>query len=111
MKTRKIFWICISVFTMIIIGIVLFMNVLSFERLFPLECDVSEEWLRGKTDFLVVKDFFDRYPDSKFENLGNMKNMPKFCQYAFVSENDGKTRQMIISVDKNLQLMKISADP
>ena len=40
-----------------------------------------------------------------------MKNMPKFCQYAFVSENDGKTRQMIISVDKNLQLMKISADP
>ena len=111
MKLRKIFWLSVTVFTLMIIGAVLYMNILSFERLFPLKCDIAEEWLRGKTDFLVVKDFFEKYPDSRFENLGNMKNMPKFCQYAFVSEHEGKTKEMIITVDKNMQLMRIRADP
>ncbi len=110
MTIRKIFWLLVTIFTVLLIGAVLYMNILSFERLFPLKCDVTEEWLRGKTDFLVVRDFFEKYPDSKFENLGNMKNMPKFCQYAFVSENEGKIREMIITVDKNMQLMKIRAD-
>ena len=110
MIKRKLFWTSIAIFTIVIIGFVLYMNVLSFERLFPLECDVSEEWLRGKTDFLVVKNFLEQFPDAKFENLGNKENMPRYCQYAFIEQKDGQIRQMIITVDKNLQLIRITAD-
>jgi hypothetical protein len=93
-----------------LIGAVLYMNVLSFERLFPLECDVSEEWLRGKTDFLVVKNFLDNYPDAEFKNLGNMESMPRYCQYSFAEEKQGDTKQMKIVMDKNMQLVRITAD-
>ena len=110
MIKRKLFWTSISIFTIVIIGFVLYVNVLSFERLFPLECDVSEEWLRGKTDFLVVKNFLEQFPDAKFENLGNKENMSRYCQYAFIEQKDGQIRQMIITVDKNLQLIRITAD-
>jgi len=65
------------------------MNALSFDRLFPLECDVSEEWLRSKTDFLVVKNFLEQFPNAKFENLGNKENMTRYCQYVFVGEKEG----------------------
>lgn len=110
MKTRKIFWLSVTIFSILIIGAVLYMNILSFERIFPLDCDVTEEWLRGKTDFLVVKNFLNNYPDSEFKNLGNMENMPRYCQYAFVAEKQGEIKQMVITVDKNLQLMRITAD-
>ena len=110
MIKRRLFWTSVSIFAVIIIGSILFMNVLSFERLFPLECDISEEWLRGKTDFLVVKSFLERFPDAKFENLGNKENMPRYCQYVFVGEKEGQIKQMTITVDKNLQLVRITAD-
>ena len=110
MIKRKLFWTSVSISAIVIIGFVLYMNVLSFERLFPLECDVSEEFLRGKTDFLVVKNFLEQFPDAKFENLGNKENMPRYCQYAFIEQKDGQIRQMVITVDKNLQLVRITAD-
>ena len=110
MIKRKLFWTSLSIFTMIVIGVVLYMNILSFERLFPLECDVSEEWLRGKTDFLAVKNFLDNYPNAEFKNLGNMENMPRYCQYSFVEEKQGDTKQMRITMDKNMQLVRITAD-
>lgn len=110
MKSRKIFWTAASIFTIIIIGTILYMNALSFERLFPLECDVTEEWLRGKTDFLAVKNFLDNYPNAKFNNLGNMENMPRYCQYSFVEEKQGEIKQMKITMDKNMQLVRITAD-
>ncbi|KAF6246358.1 hypothetical protein C6990_09530 [Nitrosopumilus sp. b3] len=110
MKTRKIFWFSVTAFSVIIIGAVLYMNALSFERLFPLDCDVSEEWLRGKTDFLVVKNFLDNHPDSKFNNLGNMENMPRYCQYEFVEEKQGDAKRLKITMDENMQLVRITAD-
>jgi hypothetical protein len=110
MIKQKLFWISVSISAIIIIGVILYMNVLSFERLLPLECDVSEEWLRGKTDFLVVKNFLDNYPDAEFKNLGNMENMPRYCQYSFVEEKQGETKQMRITMDKNMQLVRITAD-
>ena len=110
MIKRKVFWILVSIFTVIVISSVLYMNALSFGRLFPLKCDVTEDWLRGKTDFLAVKNFLENHPDAEFKNLGNMENMPKFCQYAFVEEKNEEVKQMVITVDKNLQLMRITAD-
>jgi len=110
MIEQKLFWTSVSISAIIIIGVILYMNVLSFERLFPLECDVSEEFLKGKTGFLVVKNFLEQFPDAKFENLGNKENMPRYCQYAFIGEKEGQVRQMMITVDKNLQLVRVTAD-
>ena len=110
MIKRRLFWMSVSIFTIVIIGIVVYMNILSFERLFPLKCDVTEEWLKGKTDFLVVKNFLENHPDAEFKNLGNMENMPRFCQYAFVEENGENTEQIVITIDKDLQLVRVTAE-
>ncbi|MCV0431844.1 hypothetical protein [Nitrosopumilus sp.] len=110
MKTRKIFWLAVAIFSMIIIGTVLYINVLSFERLLPLECNATEEWLRGKTDFLAMKNFLENHPDSEFKNLGNIENMSRYCQYAFVSETQEGTRQITITLDKNLQLVRTTSN-
>lgn len=108
MKTRKIFWLTVAILAIIIIGTVLYINALYFERLIPLECNVTEDWLRGKTDFLAVRNFLSNNPDAEFKNLGNKENMPMYCQYAFVTDNEQK--QMVIVLDKNLQLIRVSIE-
>ena len=50
----------------------------------------------------------EKFPDAKFENMGNQDNMPRYCKYAFVGENAEKSEKMVITVDKNLQLVKTS---
>ena len=109
MKTRKIFWLAVAVFAMITIGVVLYINALYFERLVPLECNVTEKWFRDKTDFLVVKNFLGNYPDAEFKNLGNKENMPMYCQYSFVAKDNGQ-KQMVIVLDKNLQIIRTTIE-
>ena len=105
MIKRKIFWISVTIFTLAIIATVITMFVLTFEKYFPIECDISEEWFYTKIDFVIIAEFFDKYPGSKFENKGNLEKKPNYCLYSFKYSDSVK---MEITVDKHQRIQTIS---
>ena len=78
---------------------------LTFERYFPIECNIPEEWFYTKIDFIIIRDFFYKYPGANFENEGNLEKKPNWCLYSF---NYSDSVKMEITVDKQKRIQTIS---
>ena len=97
--------ISVTFFTLVIIATVIAMFALTFEKYFPIECDIPEEWFYAKIAFVVIAEFFEKYPGSKFENKGNLEKKPNYCIYSFKYSDSAK---MEITVDKHKRISTIS---
>ena len=105
MIKRQIFWLSVTIFALAIIATVIVMFALTFEKYFPIECDIPEEWFYTKIDFMIIGEFFGKYPGAKFENKGNLEERPSYCLYSFEYSDSVK---MEITVDKQKRIQTIS---
>lgn len=95
---RRIFWLTVTIFTIILISAVVLTNVYSFKRFIKADCD-DQETISKVYENQSTKNFLKGHPDHGFEPQGNRKSFPSQCMYWFYDADGVKQSNLWVVID------------